>query len=131
MKEYLKYMEIIEKCYNKPPNTYLSYLRRIIEKYPTIFKDIKNDNEIVACACVVILNNGFYGISSVAVLPEFQKRGFGLKLMKKIHDDIKGIFLLRTRTAKKFFQKVGYTEFFKNDTHSFMIYSNEENVIDF
>jgi len=131
MKEYVKYMEILEKCYNKPPNTYLLFLKGIIEKYPTFFRDIKIDNETVACACIVVLNVGFYGISSVAVLPEFQKRGIGSELMKKIHKEFAGVFILRTRNAEKFFEKLGYIEIYRNKNHIIMAYCNESKLINF
>ncbi len=85
-----------------------------------IFWVCEEDRKIIG---FIIFNRGVYWfgdrrfIEEIVVKEEFQGRGIGIELMKKVEEDFKGkgkkqIYLLsdKASNALKFYKKIGYKE---------------------
>ncbi|MEG4206786.1 GNAT family N-acetyltransferase [Microcoleus sp. Pol7_A1] len=73
------------------------------------------DRQIIASARLRELSPKLGSISYVAVLPEFQNRGIGTKLIKKLiakaqQKNIKTLRLMSRINAIKFYHKLGFSE---------------------
>lgn len=123
-KDLLEYLKIVRKCFH--------------EKAPEIIKDeleagslkdivfYHKNNRLIGGVTLQNLGAEIYGIRYTAIEPEFQRQGYGKKLMEKVHGLHKGIFLLRTRATEKFYKEFGYVSFKKTQTHTYMIFINKE-----
>ena len=129
MRDYIKYIDAIDACFNKPPMTVPEHISsNIMTKYPT--KIVTYNNK--AFCILVFISDGFYGISWVATKPENQKQGYGRKLLEQIHNEYKGVFVTKAiLNAERFYEKLGYKSVFKNDKHSIMFFVNDPNKVIF
>ena len=88
---------------------------------------IKTDNKIVAIGALHIYSPHLAEIRSLAVEPNFQKKGLGRKIVSALEKEAKqlGIKKLLTLTyQKEFFEKMGFNEIPKENVPSHKIWSD-------
>ena len=87
----------------------------------------KEDNKILAVGALLIYSVEVGEIRSLAVEPNFQKKGLGRKIVSALEKEAKqlGIKKLLTLTyQKEFFEKMGFNEIPKENVPSHKIWSD-------
>ena len=129
------YLELLNETYTKLPRDVPNLLMEVVGKYAVGFvflKQGKSDNKrasgerVVGGVSVVKLSNHVFGIHDFSIGKEFRGRGLGKKLMDKVHRAYKGIFLTKTRSARGFYERLGYKYVGFDDM---MIYCNKKGVL--
>lgn len=116
-----KMREIWNSAYDKPPQNVTELAIELMKKN-NCYLELDNN-----CCCQVFpLHTGVYFISNVAVRKEKQGKGLGTIFINKIHDKYRGIFLLKTRSSKKFWEHMGYKVIYKSKGRYTMAYVNQD-----
>jgi N-acetylglutamate synthase-like GNAT family acetyltransferase len=123
------YKELLNLCFDKPPSDVPDVWMKLIEKYPVDIVTIKKDGKIIGCVTVVKLSNAIFSIEWTVIHPDFKNKGYGKKLMEKVHKKYKGLFIVKTNNASTFYKKLGYKEIYNENTKTVLAYMNDmENV---
>ncbi len=126
------YKKLIDKCWSQPPQEMFEYAFAPSEKYPIKFRFLRENENLISAVMIYFLGEKIYGISAMATDPEYQGKGYGTKLMQKVHEEFKGLFLLKVRKEKSgFYSKLGYKIVSSDDKNHFMCFLNNSEVIDF
>ncbi len=127
-----QYKELTEKCYPAPPKSFFSEIKSIVQKYPHRLEHIMEEDKMIGGCFVLELGKNIYGISGVVIDPKYQGKGYGKKLMEKIHKEDRGIFILKcNQNIKEFYLKIGYKVIKQKGGKNYMVYINNSEVIDF
>lgn len=121
------YIKALDEVFSNPPKTVPEHCMKILGKYPVDFVTVDNKSFMM----VIKISDGFYGISWVLTKKEYQGKGYGRLLMEKVHMNYKGVFITKTRTATKFYEKHGYTKVFDDGDHSILVYINDKDKVIF
>jgi len=127
MREINDYIKALDGVFDKSPKKVPEHCMKIINTYPVDIVSIDNKSYMM----VVKINEGFYGVSWVLTKKEYQGKGYGKKLLDKVHRKYKGVFITKTRDAEKFYEKFGYIKVFDDGKHSILVYVNNKNEVIF
>ncbi len=122
MKQYFK---MLEEEYNKPPNDVVIKLKKAMKKNKHHFISLSKRGEIIGGVTVFEIHKNIYCIHELIIDKEHRNKGAGKMLMRKVHNLFKGIFIAKTGTAKRFYEKIGYVAVKDN----LLIYVNDDKVL--
>jgi N-acetylglutamate synthase-like GNAT family acetyltransferase len=129
MKIFEKYKELLNLCFDKPPRNVPDIWMKLIEEHPVDIISIEKDGEVIGCVTVVKLSKGIFSIEWTAIHPDLQGQGYGKKLMEKAHKKHKGLFIVRTRNADKFYEEIGYKKIFDDGEIQILTFVNDKEMI--
>ncbi len=112
---------MLDEEYNKPPKDVVIKLKKAIKKNKHHFVSLSN----IAGVVVFEIHRNIFCIHELIVDKEFRNEGAGIRLMKKIHKKFKGIFIVKTTSANKFYQKLGY----KAVEDNLLVFINDKKVL--
>jgi len=104
---------VLDKVYPNPPRDTSVKALKILESEDAELITIEDKKTIVGFAIRNRLAEKIYKIDFVVIIPEYQGKGYGIKLMDKVHSE-NGLYLLESRNKKEFYMKLGYVEMKNN-----------------
>lgn len=121
------------------------YIKKLINSDNTEFYGIKDNNQLIAAAYYLPLDNGVYELSRIMVMPSYQKKKIGSFLLSetikklKTVDKVRILFLECQKNVMNFYKSNGFQEVtadnifytepaFKQKQKSLNMYVNEENI---
>lgn len=119
-----EFCKILKECYPNDKDIIQRFSNKVDSFDGKIYYIFEGD--ILVGGCFVIEQeklNTFY-ITGMAIKPSIQHQGYGTKLIKDILSKRTGIFLLRTRSAKLFYEDLGFVELKNIDGVSIMALTN-------
>ena len=121
-----KYFELLETGF--PNRNVPEKVQKRSENENLDFVFLYDKGKMVGAVSIIHFSENIFGIYYTTIHPDYRGRELGSKLMEKVHEEFKGLFLLTTRDASSFYEKLGYTTFKKSETHSYMVYSNSDKL---
>jgi len=122
-----KYHDLLKICF--PDIDALGNILLKRQRFPIYIFTMEKGKNVVGGVSVVRLSERVFEIYFMAIHPDYQGKGYGKKLMEEVHKQLKGIFLTKTREAKKFYEKLGYKVFHKGKKHDYLAYSNMDSYL--
>lgn len=129
MKIFEIYKELLDLCFDKPPRNVPDIWMKLINEHPVDIVSIEKDKKIIGCVTVVKFSKGIFSIEWTAIHPNFQGQGYGKKLMEKVHKNHKGLFIVKTKNADKFYEKLGYKKIFDDGEIQILTFVNDKETI--
>ncbi len=105
-----KYFNILDLEYNKLPKDVSKLLNIVLKTNKSEVLNYQNKSFV----SVITLSKNVFSIHELITQKEYRNKGFGTKLMNKVHRKYNGLFIVKTITAKRFYEKLGYKYIGKN-----------------
>ena len=109
LKEFIEFKNILDKVYPNPPRDAPDKAFKMLKDTDSELLLYRIEDKLIGGCIIIKLSESIYMIEFVAILPEYQNKGYGKKLMEEVHKR-KGLFLLESRNKKGFYKKLGYKE---------------------
>lgn len=126
-----EYSKLVDNVFNQPPNIVWQLTEELIKKKYFDIITIESKGKQIAGVMVLKLSCGIYGLSNFVVDKQYQNVGVGSALLKKVEEKYKGLFILKTKRAKYFYEKHGYSITKEENNKFYMSKLTETKVIDF
>lgn len=127
LSKFLRYNQLLDEVFNKPPRNVGSVVERIMSQYPAELFELSDSSFIL----LVKIASGFYGISWVVTKEKNRNKGLASKLLKEIHNKYKGLYITKTNSARNFYLKNGYKEVYSDDMDTILVFVNDKGCVNF
>jgi len=120
-----QYFNLLDEEYNKLPRDMGTKAKLSMENNPHIFLHLEKKKVLIAGLTLIIIHKNVFCIHNVIVDKKYRNEGMATKLIKDVHKKFKGIFILRTTTAKSLYHRLGY----KSVDNKIMVFVNNKEML--
>lgn len=109
------------------------YFKKFIEFYKNNTYLIKTDEKVIGFYNDEFLENGDYEVGNICIIPEYQGKGIGTKILKDILEKYKDknihIQYFKQNPVGKLYERLGFIPNGENNTHYQMVKYPEKKII--
>ena len=119
------YMKYVEEIWGWDEEAQKGYFKNFIETYKNNTYLIKLDNKVIGFYNDEYLENGDYEVGNICIIPEYQGKGIGTKILKdmlELHKDKNiNIQYFKQNPVGNLYKRLGFEENGETDYHYQMI----------